>query len=98
VDGQRDAVSGGCRVGWLIDPSLVPLAPVDAARILQVLRYRWAQLSVNLVPAGALLIEVIGCLSFLLLDSNAHSYAGTRSESQLPVIWRRTCCHVTRES
>jgi hypothetical protein len=42
------------------------LAPIKAP-VLKVLRLRWTQLGVNVAHAVALLIEAVGCLSFLLL-------------------------------
>lgn len=44
-------------------PALAPLK----SSIVKVLRQRWAQLPVSIAHAGALLIEALGCVAFLLL-------------------------------
>lgn len=54
------AVAVSTALAW---PALAPLR----SPALRVLRYRWAQLPISLAHAVALLIEAVGCVSFLLL-------------------------------
>jgi hypothetical protein len=56
-------------------PALAPLR----TPVLKVLRFGWTQVPVNVAHAVALLIEAIGCLSFLLLALGVGS-AGARVE------------------
>jgi hypothetical protein len=70
-------------------PALAPLR----TPVLRVLRFGWAQLPVNVAHAVALLIEAIGCLSFLLLALGvgsagakvelAHELGGTAKATQV---------------